>query len=230
MKARLKWFLWKKARWLMIKRSLLSNSTILDNREFLNVYFEILSSGRAMLTLRDMYNLYYHLIRTARLGGCVAELGVYRGGGAKLIGRFKGQRPLHLFDTFSGMPSTRSDLDNLHQQGDFSDTSVADVTKFLADVAEVHLHAGVFPDSLAGTQLHEAEFSFVHLDADIYDSTIAGLRFFYPRLAPQGVLISHDYSAQSCRGVRQAFDDYFDRDPERVLPLWDSQVLVIKPG
>jgi hypothetical protein len=229
-KARLNALLWKRARWLMVKRQLLSNNTVLENREFLETYLQILSEGRAFLTLRDMYNLYYHVTQTAERGANTAELGVYRGGSAKLIARFKGNRPLHLFDTFRGLPSAKPEADNFHQPGDFSATSETDVMKYLHDSEGVFLHPGLFPESLAATQLHQETFSFVHLDADIYESTLAGLRFFYPRLVKGGTLISHDYSAQTCRGVRLAFQEYFAKDPGLIVPLWDSQVLVIKPS
>ena len=47
----------------------------------------------------------FSLVRaTAKLGGCMAEVGVYRGGSARLIHEADASRSLHLFDTFEGLP------------------------------------------------------------------------------------------------------------------------------
>src|ERR1700733_14950882 len=42
---------------------------------------------------------------TARIPGAVAEFGVPYGGGARLIAEYGGGRPLHLLDTFEGLPA-----------------------------------------------------------------------------------------------------------------------------
>ena len=59
------------------------------------------------LTMVDPNRLFvlYQLARRAQaLKGDAAEVGVYRGGTARLLGRvFHGDRTLHLFDTFAGM-------------------------------------------------------------------------------------------------------------------------------
>ena len=41
---------------------------------------------------------------TAKIEGDMAEVGTYKGGSAKIICEVKGDRPLHLFDTFGGIP------------------------------------------------------------------------------------------------------------------------------
>jgi O-methyltransferase len=64
----------------------------------------------------------YQLARHAsRLDGNFAEIGVYRGGTAKLLANITdgAKRELHLFDTFDGMPDT--DSRDLHTAGDFAE-------------------------------------------------------------------------------------------------------------
>jgi len=230
MKARLNSFLWQILPALMVKRHLLTNNTILDDREFMRVFHELAADGRVLLSLREMANIAFWLRRTAPLGGAVAEVGVYKGGGARLISAFKGSRHLHLCDTFGGMPTTDRQRDNFHAAGDFSDTSIERVKEYLAGIPEVSFHQGFFPQSVQGTALESERFSFVHLDVDIYQSTLDGLRFFWPRLLPGGALISHDYSSQSCQGVKTAFDEFCAETPEAgVIPLWDTQALMVKP-
>ena len=83
------------------------------------------------------------------LNGDVWECGVYRGGTAillaELIAATQGAIPaLHLFDTFQGMPETDSEID-LHQSGDFADTSLSTVQKRVHREVRVIYHEGFLP-------------------------------------------------------------------------------------
>lgn len=211
----------------IVYRSLsILNNKITDDTRFMEFWWELVRDGRIVLTIREAYNIYFYLSVTLPLGGSVAELGVYRGGGAKLISEFKSDLPLYLFDTFQGMPAVNDSLD-LHREGDFSDTSLEDVQNYLRGYSNCFFHRGFFPDTTL--ELPEnLEFCFVHLDVDIYDSTLSGLEFFYPRLKKGGVLISHDYNSISCPGVKRAFDKYFIDKDEEVRYLWDTQCMIKK--
>lgn len=56
----------------------------------------------------NAYNLYQFACQTRSVPGAIAELGVYKGGTAKLLSHVLADtgKTLHLFDTFSGMPKT----------------------------------------------------------------------------------------------------------------------------
>ncbi|MFC1707356.1 TylF/MycF/NovP-related O-methyltransferase, partial [Planctomycetota bacterium] len=71
-------------------------------------------------------------------------------------------------------------------------------------------------------------FSFVNLDVDLYQCTSDALKFFYPRVSRGGMMLSHDYLYTPAPGVKQAFDEFFADKPESVIPLWDTQCLVVK--
>lgn len=206
----------------------MTNNTIGSDEEFMEVWWRLASEDRMILTLREAYNIRHHLAESLVLGGSVAEFGVYQGGGAKLMATFKGERPLHLFDTFEGMPTVDRAVD-LHREGDFSDNSLAEVKDYLKDCSGCHFHGGFFPASAAELP-DSTEFSFVHLDVDLYGSTLAGLRWFFPRMKIGGVIISHDYTAISCPGVKKAFDEFFADKCEDVTHLWDTQCMVKKLG
>jgi hypothetical protein len=139
----------------------------------------------------------------------------------------KDGRLLHLFDTFSGMPETDPTRDTTHKAGDFADASLEAVQRYLGTEG-IRYYPGFFPDTTHGHERALGRFAFVHLDVDIYKSTLDALCFFYPRVSPGGILVTHDYSAQSCPGVAAAYDEFFVDKPERVLPVWDSQAVVIK--
>jgi hypothetical protein len=213
-------------RWLC-RLKMLQDHTIEEDERFWELYAALLREGRVIQPLEDFYNLYQLVQRTQNLPGDIAELGVYRGGSAKLICLLKGDRRLHLFDTFEGMPTVRADVDR-HRAGDFADTSVEGVREYLGTFAGVEFYPGLFPGSARALSGAPTRFSLVHLDVDIYESTKAGLEFFYPRLVAGGMMVSHDYRSRGCPGVRKAFDEFFADKPEPVIELWKTQCLVVK--
>lgn len=216
------------------------NIAVSHDERFLALYRDVTQSGRLTMNLPELYNIYRLLQRCANISGDIAELGVYRGASAKVIAEIKGKKSLYLFDTFSGLPEIDRENDLTItstafsqggreslalNQGKFS-AEYEDVRDYLSAYENILFHVGIFPDTTKG--LEKRTFSFVHLDADIYSSTIAGLNFFYPRLSPGGILISHDYGTVSCPGVKKAFDEFMLNKSEMLIELWDTQVMLIK--
>ena len=72
----------------------------------------------------------------------------------------------------------------------------------------------------------EAEYAFVHFDVDLYEGTKACLEYFYPRMIPGGIMLSHDYSILA--GVSQAFHEFLEDKEEPLLELPSTQCMVIK--
>ena len=203
---------------------------IKEDKSFLELYDRLQKQKRLIQSVCDAYNLYRLCAQTGKISGDVAELGVFRGGSARLLGAVKQRRQLRLFDTFDefgGMPKVRGDIDK-HSEGDFKDTRFVDVKTLMAGVEGVNFYPGFFPDSTASLQSSGDTYSCVHLDVDIYQSTLDGLKYFYPRLSRGGMIVSHDYRYLQCPGVKKAFDEFFADKPETVLELWDTQALVVK--
>lgn len=170
----------------------------------------------------EAYNIYAAVRRTAKVPGAIAEVGVFRGGSARLMCEVKGDRHLHLFDTFAGMPET-GDIDPRFGKGVLVG-SLDNVQAYLRDFPNVFFHPGFFPDTAVG--LEDLRFSFVHLDVDIYRSTADSLQWFYPRLNRGGMLISHDYPV--AEGVRKAFDEFLADKPDCLIELSETQAAFIK--
>lgn len=106
-------------------------------------------------------NIAFHLaarqIRDRGVLGAVAELGVYKGDQARLINRLFADRPLYLFDTFSGF----SDRDlgaesegNFSSAivGDFVDTSIELVESKLPYRNQARFFPGFFPETAEGSR------------------------------------------------------------------------------
>jgi O-methyltransferase len=219
-------WLWRSQTDRMLDRKGFANCTLHHDADFLALFREIHAAGTALLGLREMNNIYKLVQTAAPISGDIAEVGVYKGGSARIICQVKGPKHLHLFDTFEGMPEVNTSVDR-HKKGDFADTSEEGVRRYLAAFDNVSFHKGFFPQSAAGLHADTA-FSFVNLDVDIYDSTLAGLKFFYPRLNQGGLILCHDYRSISCPGVKKAYDEFFADKAEHVVELWDTQCLVIK--
>jgi ADP-heptose:LPS heptosyltransferase len=163
--------------------------------------------------------------------GELIEMGVYHGGSAAAIAwmlrRAELERPVHLFDTFGGMPPT-TELDT-HEEFDFSDTSPAAVAESLNRVAPgfpFRFHPGLFSDTLREVNQHR--FCFAHVDADLYHSVREACEFAYPRLDSGGIMLFDDYAAPSCPGAMKAVDEFFRDKAEKPTYVSDCAYAIRK--
>jgi O-methyltransferase len=195
------------------------------DRETIRMIRRVRRERHSLLTGYESYIVYTFARGLSKRPGEMAEVGVFRGGSAKLLCEAKGDKPLHLFDTFEGLPQASSPDGKVHNVGQYT-CSLESVQEYLKDYPEVHLYKGCFPET-AGA-IADRQFCFAHFDVDLYDSTKACLEFFYSRMTPGGVMISHDYSLLA--GVRQAFDEFFADKPDPVVELPSTQCMVIKLG
>ena len=126
-------------------------------------------AGLTLLDPARCFMLYQFALQVRDLQGDAVEVGVYRGGTAKLLGRaLEGAgKTLHLFDTFAGMPPTDRDKD-LHKEKDFSDSSLELVQANLRGIEGVRFHAGVFPETAKG--IGDLTLALAHIDVDIHKS------------------------------------------------------------
>lgn len=172
----------------------------------------------------EAYHIFMATKATQKVPGDIAEVGVYRGGSAKIICAAKGDRALHLFDTFEGLPKV-DEIDEVwpFYEGKFA-ASFGEVKEYLAGETNVFFYKGIFPET-AGP-VADKRFSLVNLDVDTYESTKQCLAFFYQRMNLGGVIISHDYL--TAPGVMKAFDEFFADKPEPVIETAASQCFVVK--
>ena len=157
-----------------------------------------------------------------RVPGDVVELGVFRGNSAQMLAKMARQHGRHtwLFDTFSGFD--QRDLKGVdgHRGVMFTETSLPQVRELVGEEATTYVQ-GFFPESLGGITPPE-QVAIVHIDLDLYAPMAAGIRYFYPRLAPGGMLILHDYSSGHWAGARKAVDEFFADKPERPVLIPDK--------
>jgi O-methyltransferase len=177
-----------------------------------------------LITYLDAYQIYTAVKATEKIKGEIAEVGVYRGGSARII-REVTKKPIHLFDTFEGLPGlSKHDNTEQFQKGEYA-ASLESVKSYLKNYSNIYFYKGVFPSSSG--PIKNKRFSFVNLDIDLYESTLNCLEFFYRRMSKMGVIIIHDYPAS--RGVKKAVDNFFGDKPGIIIDLSGTlQCLIIK--
>jgi O-methyltransferase len=184
------------------------------------------------LTLNDRPRLYFlaALARhAARLNGGFAECGVFRGGTALLLSRVTAPTgtPLHLFDSFEGLPQPDGDQDIFYRRGDFGRTDAEMVAALLIeDQPRVHVHKGWIPRVF--DEAPDLGWALVHVDVDLYRPTLDACEFFYDRMVPGGLFVFDEYGFPTCRGERNAVDEFFHDRPESPIVLPTGQAFVIK--
>lgn len=178
---------------------------------------------RSLVTANEAYLVHTLARAQSKLDGHMAEVGTYQGGTARMICEAKGDRQLHVFDTFEGLPASSKQDCNVHREGQYT-CNLESVRGFLSDCRDVTYYKGRFPET-AGP-IEDLRFSFAHFDVDLYEGTLACLSFFYPRMLPGGVMLSHDYSILA--GVRTAFAEFLSDKPEALIELPTTQCMVVK--
>ncbi len=167
------------------------------------------TNGRRVVCPESVGTIRELALKVQDTPGAAAELGVYRGGTARVIARCHPNRRVFLFDTFEGVPERITESLDGHNVGDFGDTSPEQVKGFLANCPNAVIYPGLFPDTVDEI-VEAARFAFVHLDCDLYTSILDGISFFYPRLEVGGVILFDDYEWQPCAGVTKALHESFD--------------------
>lgn len=154
-----------------------------------------------------------------RVPGSVVELGCNAGLTsvwlARIIEDCAPGRPLHLFDSFEGLP-VRGQHDAYLKEGDCR-ASVDEVEGNFGtwNLPIPEIHAGWFDQTLPVAC--PEQICFAYLDGDFYDSIKTSLEYVYPRLSPGGVILIDDYCDLDANprawdglpGVKRACDDYF---------------------
>ena len=151
-----------------------------ERSSVLNLIRKIKKETEFLLLDNEAYQIFMAVRCTGKINGDIAEAGVYKGGSAKLICEAKGDKTLHLFDTFEGLPELYA-IDDPKQfhKGQYSVTC-AEVKNFLKKYQNVYFYEGLFPST--AEPIKNNFFSFVHLDLDLYEATLNSLEFFYPRM------------------------------------------------
>jgi O-methyltransferase len=188
-----------------------------------------IAAPKTLVSPDRCYVLWTLLHQALSLPGDIWECGVYKGGTAAMMAAFlkdqRSSKKLYLFDTFAGMPETNAEKD-WHKKGDFSDTSLEEVLRFIGHPERCIARQGVIPETFTG--LESAAIAFAHIDVDIYQAILDCLQFIWPRLSLGGFMVFDDYGFPTCPGARAAVDEFFQQGPCVPLCLPTGQAIVFK--
>lgn len=85
-------FFWNNHRHRLLSLRGLNNHAIRLDDEFLDLFIQIYAQDRALMSIREMHNLYTLVQKVKKISGDLAEVGVYKGGSARIICEVKGQK------------------------------------------------------------------------------------------------------------------------------------------
>jgi hypothetical protein len=213
-----------------------------NNRQWLKPYEPYLDCDRI---LDRRFTLIQWAQAVRGLAGCTAECGVYTGVGSALIcktleGTYAADEHFG-FDSFEGLSQPcEADRFASNERHAFAlwyklrkqwrrghlRCSQEKAQRRVRDFPFCKLIRGWIPSSFGSVP--DRVYRFVHIDVDIYQPTWDSLAYFYPRLAPGGVLLFDDYGHMTCPGSRLATDEFFRDKPESIVELTTGQALVIK--
>ncbi|MCA9214143.1 MAG: class I SAM-dependent methyltransferase [Planctomycetales bacterium] len=193
------------------------------NPETMKLIKRVRRERRTLTTAFESYHIHSLAQACRNLKGDFAEVGVYEGASAALICNVKADKTLHLFDTFDGLPESTDPDRSIHKKNQYAVKFDA-VRQYLSQYGGVEFYRGMFPETAAAVE--EKNFAFVHFDVDLYESTRSCLEFFYQRMTPGGIMLSHDYSILT--GVQQAFHEFLRDKPEGLIELNTTQCMVVR--
>lgn len=185
-----------------------------------------------------------YLFATLEVPGMRAECGVYRGATALLLCHaIRSCDPaydgagMHLIDSFRGTSESVAqdyipvrDAGGATQMQAFfppgkTDTSPQLVRGFFAaDYPQAEIHAGWIPQVFGS--LPDGAWSFVHVDLTLFEPTLAALEYFYPRLAPGGVILCD--GSIFCPGAEAAVRQYCDTQRLPFVMLGHREYVLLK--
>lgn len=163
-----------------------------------------------------------HVVRN-EIDGAFVECGVWRGGSTMaaaltFLELGAGNRELHLFDTFEGMPPPGAqDIETAtgepaeHERNGVAIARAqleevrANMVSTGYDMRHVHFHRGMVEDTIPDQA--PPKIAILRLDTDWYASTKHELDHLWPRITPGGFLIVDDYGHFA--GAKQAVDEFF---------------------
>lgn len=213
-----------------------------------------------MLPYARLYSLYQQAVHceTVALPGSFVECGTWKGGAVGLmalanLAHGSARRPLHLFDSFAGIPEPDESVDGrkavaeARQVGGGTQGQLVPLPGFYEapgtlaanhhlletiigyDPAYLHYHQGWFQDTLPRVADEVGAIAILRLDGDWYASTKVCLDYLYDLVVSGGFVIIDDYGCYE--GCQRAVDEFRERRGIRdYLHRIDSQgVYWVKP-
>lgn len=199
---------------------------------FLN---KIINNDLTMTSANNVLATYFSAISILKnnVDGDFIETGTWAGGHSIIIGyllkKFKSNKKIFIFDTFTGMPNPMKDevriSDNVSAKSIIDESQFnkckVDLSSVIKNIKMMNLELDNFNFIKGKTQKTLKKYSslknisFARIDTDWYESTKAEIEFIWPKLSKNGVLIVDDYGYWS--GQKKAIDEYFKINSDKKI-------------
>lgn len=152
------------------------------------------------------------------IDGDFAEFGVYKGRSAThILELMKGERKLHLFDSFEGLPE---DWTKGKAAGTFA-ISEDEIPTF--DDPRTVVHKGWFKDTVPGwAQSTSTPLAFIHMDADLYSSTMEAFVPINHMIKPGTIILFDEYTQGRTDHEHRALYDWAAKFGRKFEHRWRS--------
>ena len=170
--------------------------------------------AESMITDAQLFDLIQYIDQTKDVPGDVVEFGSLYGGSGAVIAeavKYFGEKPVWLFDTFSGIPESKYGLD-FHWNNSFSDNSFSEVKDIFSDLENVEVVQGNICDTYDRVQ---NKISFGYLASDTYESGEILLNFMWPKLNIGGIIAVCDYGSYPNALPLTVYVDNFTKNIEQ---------------
>lgn len=173
------------------------------------------------------------------IGGEYAECGVWRGGMSAAIAEILGAGcKVNLFDSFDGLPEAK-EIDGkeaiewqMNTSGSTYYNNCAAEQRYVKDVMAIARHSnyeifsGWFSETLPN--FRSTSIGILRLDGDWYESIYTSLKYLYPMVRDQGLIIIDDYAQWT--GCSRAVHKYLSdvNSPSRIHESSDCVTYILK--
>jgi predicted O-methyltransferase YrrM len=172
-----------------------------------------LGISRSACTDDHLKGLMLLVKQTQDVPGHIVEIGSYRCGATIAIAAAaqvcSPNKRVFAFDTFSGMPAV-SEFDE-HRAGDFGDANFSEIQEVVKPFSNINLVRGVHEETIPGFPINP--LSLIFMDSDLYGSHVVALKYLWPRLSPDGIIVFHDWNTADCPGVKKAITEFVGDSP-----------------
>ena len=177
-------------------------------------------------------------LQAAREGRNLVECGVFEGFTSQVIMEYAASEKLdasfelHLIDSFEGIrlsdlkPEENLDLAIRGNKEKYSQTNFEAIATRFSKYKEVVIHRGFIPEIL--NEIEVSNIGYLHIDLNCAGPEAEAFRFFWPRIAPGGIIILDDYNWLGRLEQKRSLDMIADICGRKILSLPTGSGLVVK--
>jgi len=213
-----------------------ANAEFLADERFMEAYDRWTSIG-SWSGVDFRWRLYTAIEMAAlalRRDGVFVECGVHRGSTSLSLMTFHTElgntRQYWMFDTFEGVIAeqmTEMERDELSRYGEYYSSSVYDeVVHTFSSFPNVRIIKGVVPETLSA--FDGGDVAFLHIDMNVAYPEVEALKFFWPKMAPGGVVLFDDYGFPSHEEQKRQLDALAGELDASIMLLPTGQGLLFK--